>query len=149
MTYRQVVVGTDGSATAEDAVRTAASMAATFAARLTIVTAFERDPDAEVERQAAAPVELGWALTDRTQAEERAQRGRALAREAGADDVVVATDEGPPADVLLTVAADVGADLVVVGNRGMTGASRFVLGSVANTVSHHAPCDVLVVHTTG
>lgn len=148
MTYRQVVVGTDGSATAEDAVRTAAGMAAAFGARLTVVTAFAHDPDAEAELQASVPEDVRWALTDRTQAEEKAQHGRALAKEAGATDVVVATDEGPPADVLLAVATDVGADLLVVGSRGMTGASRFVLGSVANTVSHHAPCDVLVVHTT-
>ena len=149
MTYRQVVVGTDGSASAEDAVRTAAGMAAAFGARLTVVTAFEHHPDAEADLQARAPEEIRWALTDRTQAEEKAQHGRAVAREAGADDVVIATDEGPPADVLLAVAADSGADLLVVGSKGMTGASRFVLGSVANTVSHHAPCDVLVVHTTG
>ena len=148
MTYRQVVVGTDGSATAEGAVRTAAGMAAAFGARLTVVTAFAHDPDAEAELQAGVPEDVRWALTDRTQAEEKAQHGRTLAKEAGATDVVVATDEGPPADVLLAVATDVGADLLVVGSRGMTGASRFVLGSVANTVSHHAPCDVLVVHTT-
>jgi nucleotide-binding universal stress UspA family protein len=90
-----------------------------------------------------------WALTSRGEAEEQAAHGRTVAREAGAADVVVASDEGPPADVLLAVATDVNADLLVVGNRGMTGATRFLLGSVANTVSHHAPCDVLVVHTTG
>jgi nucleotide-binding universal stress UspA family protein len=87
-------------------------------------------------------------LTDRVQAEDLAKRGRETAKAAGLTDVVVATDEGPPGDVLLGIAEDHGADLVVVGSKGMTGASRFVLGSVANTVSHHAPCDVLVVHTT-
>ena len=148
MTYRQVVVGTDGSARAEEAVRTAAGMASAFDARLTIVTAFEHDPDAEADRQAGAPDEVRWALTDRTQAEEKAGHGRTIAKEAGATDVVISTDEGPPTDVLLAVAADVGADLLVVGSKGMAGASRFVLGSVANAVSHHAPCDVLVVHTT-
>lgn len=148
MSYRQVVVGTDGSATAEDAVRSAAGMAAAFGARLTVVTAFDRNPEAEAELQAGAPEDLRWALTSRAQAEDLAARGRDIARQAGAEDVVVASDEGPPADVLLAVATDAGADLLVVGSRGMTGASRFVLGSVANTVSHHAPCDVLVVHTT-
>jgi nucleotide-binding universal stress UspA family protein len=148
VTYRQVVVGTDGSPTAEDAVRTAAGMAACFGARLTIVTAFERHPHAEAELQAEVPEDLRWALTDRHQAEEKAGHGRVIARQAGAGDVVVATDEGPAADVLLEIATDVGADLIVVGSRGMTGATRFLVGSVANTVSHHAHCDVLVVHTT-
>jgi nucleotide-binding universal stress UspA family protein len=54
---------------------------------------------------------------------------------------------GDPADALLGVARDIDADLIVVGNKGMHGASR-ILGSVTNTVSHHAPCSVLIVSTT-
>ena len=54
---------------------------------------------------------------------------------------------GNPPDVLLAAAADFGADVIVVGSKGLTGASRFVLGSVASAVSHHAPCDVLIVQT--
>jgi nucleotide-binding universal stress UspA family protein len=54
---------------------------------------------------------------------------------------------GDPAEVILEVARDVDADLIVVGNKGMQGASR-VLGSVTNTISHHAPCSVLIVSTT-
>ncbi len=56
--------------------------------------------------------------------------------------------EGDPADALLDVAEEVGADLIVVGNKGMTGAKRFLLGSVPNKVSHHAPCGVYIVRTT-
>ena len=56
--------------------------------------------------------------------------------------------EGEPADALIDVAEEEDADLIVVGNRGMTGASRFVLGSVPNKVSHHAPCSVMIVRTT-
>jgi nucleotide-binding universal stress UspA family protein len=55
---------------------------------------------------------------------------------------------GDPADALLEVAEEEGADLIVVGNRGMTGAKRFLLGSVPNKISHHAPCSVLIVRTT-
>jgi nucleotide-binding universal stress UspA family protein len=55
---------------------------------------------------------------------------------------------GEPADALIGVAKEVGADLLVVGNRGMSGARRFVLGSVPNKVSHHSPCNLLVVDTT-
>jgi nucleotide-binding universal stress UspA family protein len=56
--------------------------------------------------------------------------------------------EGDPADAILDVAEERGSDLIVVGNKGMTGAKRFLLGSVPNKVSHHAPCSVLIVRTT-
>ena len=56
---------------------------------------------------------------------------------------------GEAADTIIAVADDEGADLIVVGNKGMTGASRFLLGSVPNKITHHAPCNVLVVRTTG
>lgn len=148
MAYRTIVVGTDGSATAERAVRTAAELAVAFGARLVVVTAFDRHPPDLMRQDQTAPEDLRFLLTDSHQADERARSGRALARETGATDVVVATDEGPPAEVVLSIAADHDADLVVVGSKGMTDASRFVLGSVPNHVSHHAPCDVLVVHTT-
>jgi nucleotide-binding universal stress UspA family protein len=54
---------------------------------------------------------------------------------------------GNPAEVLLSVAAEVKADLIVVGNRGMQGTQRFLLGSVPNRVAHHASCSVLIVQT--
>ena len=56
--------------------------------------------------------------------------------------------EGDPADAILDVAEETKADLIVVGNKGMTGAKRFLLGSVPNKVSHHAPCDLIIVRTT-
>ena len=56
--------------------------------------------------------------------------------------------EGDPADAILDVAEERDADLIVVGNKGMTGAKRFLLGSVPNKVSHHAPCSVLIIRTT-
>ncbi len=56
--------------------------------------------------------------------------------------------DGDPADAILKVAEDVEADLIVVGNKGMTGARRFLLGSVPNKVSHHAPCSVFIARTT-
>ena len=55
---------------------------------------------------------------------------------------------GDPADMISEVAEREGADLIVIGNKGMTGAKRFLLGSVPNQVSHHAPCNVLIVKTT-
>ena len=56
--------------------------------------------------------------------------------------------EGDPADAILDVAEERDADLIVVGNKGMTGAKRFLLGSVPNKVSHHAPCSVMIIRTT-
>ena len=71
----------------------------------------------------------------------------AVAREAGVT-VNVYPRQGDPADAILDVAEERGADLIVVGNKGMTGAKRFLLGSVPNKVSHHAPCSVLIIRTT-
>jgi len=146
MTYQSVVVGTDGSATAERAVRQASALAADHGARLVVVTAYEPQGDALVE-SSGAPRDLRWMLTDRVQAEELARHGKAIAVEAGVAKVSVQATSGSPADVLLEAAADFGADCIVVGSVGLTGAARFVMGSVASSVAHHAPCDVLVVHT--
>jgi nucleotide-binding universal stress UspA family protein len=56
--------------------------------------------------------------------------------------------QGDPADAILDVAEENNADLIVVGNKGMTGAKRFLLGSVPNKVSHHAPSSVMIIRTT-
>ena len=62
------------------------------------------------------------------------------------EDLAVITVEGPSADVLLEAAQDAGADLLVLGSRGVTRPQRALLGATANHVSHHAACDVLIVH---
>src|SRR5687767_11281201 len=74
-----------------------------------------------------------------------------LSKELAGDGVAVKTHgmAGDPADALIDIAENVKADLIVVGNRGMGGVKRFVLGSVPNKISHHAPCSVLIVHTSG
>jgi nucleotide-binding universal stress UspA family protein len=143
-------VGTDGSGTAELAVRQAARLAAASGARLVVVTAYTPQGDPLTDaRDGGVPDELRWMLTDRAQAEEVAAGGRGQAGEEGASDVVAQAVSGNPADVLLETATDFNADLIVVGSKGLTSATRFVLGSVASSVSHHAPCDVLIVHTGG
>lgn len=149
MAYRNVIVGTDGSATAGRAVRQAAELALEHDARLVIVTAYEPSGDELVE-SSGAPNELKWMLTDRVQAEELARSGKAVAAEVGVSSVSVQAIAGSPADVLLETAADFGADCIVVGSVGLTSAARFIpgMGSVASSVAHHAPCDVLIVHTT-
>ena len=67
---------------------------------------------------------------------------------AGVSQVETFARQGDAADAILDVAEEQRSDLIVVGNRGMTGAKRFLLGSVPNKVSHHAPCSVLIIRTT-
>jgi len=158
MTYGTIVVGTDGSITAAKAVREAGRLAGVHGARLLVTTAYAGHhadalaqlagtPAAAVSaRQAGVPTDLAWTLTDRAQAEATASAGRRTALEAGAGEVHVSSDEGSPAQVLLEAVRLFDADLIVVGSVGLRGARR-LLGSVAEAVLHHAPCDVLVVET--
>ena len=148
MGYRNVVVGTDGSESAEGAVRHAAALAKAFGARLTVVTAYQNHPDETARLQADAPDDIRWMLTDANSAEEKANQGKKLARELGLDNVRVRVGGGDPAEQLIETAEDTGADLIVVGSKGMTGAKRFLLGSVPNKISHHAPCGVLIIRTS-
>jgi nucleotide-binding universal stress UspA family protein len=147
MPYTNIVVGTDGSETAELAVRHASQLAKDHEARLVVVTAYEPHDDELARESEGVPEDIRWALTDRVQAEEKAVHGRAIAAELGLKGVVAQAIPGSPPDVLLEAASDFNADAIVVGSKGLTGAARFVLGSVASSVSHHAICDVLIVHT--
>lgn len=145
MGYRTIVVGTDGSATADHAVDSAIELALADACRLVIVTAFERvDHDAHDE----LPGDIRWIVNDANEAESHARACRERAHAAGVHDVVVQAVEGSPAERLLETVEDFGADLVVVGSVGLTNSARLLLGSVASTVLHHATSDVLVARTT-
>jgi nucleotide-binding universal stress UspA family protein len=146
MGYRNVIVGTDGSETAELAVRHAATLAKAFGARLTIVTAYAPTPAAPSDL-AEVPEDLKWRITDSAAADERAESAQAIAKEVGVKEVRRRTSSGDPATAIIEVAEDTGGDLIVVGSKGMSSPSRFVLGSVPNKVSHHTPCDVMIVHT--
>lgn len=149
MAYSSIVVGTDGSETAGKAVAEAATFAAADGARLVIVTAYTADgarfDDVSID---GVPEEIRYVLSDRVQAEELASSARDVAHDAGVKTVVVQAIEGAPADVLLEAATDFNADLIVVGSRGLSSHAHFILGSVAASVAHHAPCDVMVAHTT-
>jgi nucleotide-binding universal stress UspA family protein len=146
-----VVVGTDGSATAALAVRHAAELAVASGAELVVVSAYLRtarhDRDLAEQRE-AAPEDVRWAVTDVGEAEDHLRAARAAAVDAGVATVRTRAEEGDPADVLVSTAEELLADVIVVGSKGMTSAARFLLGSVPNKVSHHAPCDVLIVRTT-
>jgi nucleotide-binding universal stress UspA family protein len=149
MAYGSIVVGTDGSVTASRAVRAAAELAATDGARLVVVTAYSpTGTSAGGVSVDDVPSDIRHVLTDRVQAEELAEGGRQAAREVGATRITVQALAGDPGEVLLEAAKDFDADLIVVGSRGLTSHAHFILGSVAASVAHHAPCDVLVAHTT-
>ncbi|MGH9301424.1 MAG: universal stress protein [Acidimicrobiales bacterium] len=144
--YRLVVVGTDGSPSADQAVDHAARMVMAQGARLVVVTAYSED--AEIPPDAAdAPSDIQWSTTLAGQAEGLARRGADRAGQLGADVLSVRSQMGEPASVILDVAEELDADLIVVGSKGMTSPSRFLLGSVPNAISHHAACDVLIVRT--
>jgi nucleotide-binding universal stress UspA family protein len=90
---------------------------------------------------------MQWMINPREDVEATLAGAAEDARAAGIE-AATYPREGDPADAILDVAEELGADLIVVGNKGMTGAKRFLLGSVPNRVSHHAPCSVLIVRTT-
>jgi nucleotide-binding universal stress UspA family protein len=146
--FSSIVVGTDGSETARKAVRAAVDLAGTLGATLDVVSAYEPVPAQRLRQEARqAPADLQWTITPREDVEATLAEA---AEELEGTGVAVRTyaREGDPADAILDVAEERGADLIVVGNKGMTGAKRFLLGSVPNKVSHHAPCSVLIIRTT-
>jgi nucleotide-binding universal stress UspA family protein len=134
-----IVVGTDGSETAKRAVTEAARLARALGAEVHIVSA-------SGVLSAASPEFVMPVVDDEDALEATLAEAAAAVR---ADDLTVHThaSSGSPAEALLEVADAVGASTIVVGNRGMRGAKR-VLGSIPNTVSHRARCNVLIVSTT-
>ena len=146
--FSAIVVGTDGSATAAEAVRRAGVLAAAFHSDLHIVHAY-RTPAmvmaSAAEHGGAPGCVFEWEAAARDDARRLLDAVAGDLIGAGAS-VTTHAVSAHPAAALLAVAEAVGADLIVVGNRGMQGARR-VLGSIPNHVSHHARCDVLVVDT--
>jgi nucleotide-binding universal stress UspA family protein len=146
--FRSIVVGTDGSETARKAVREAVELAKAVGAALDIVSAYEPVSGQRLREEARqAPEDLQWSINPREDVEGTLQEAADEHQDAGVD-ITTFAREGDPADAILDVAEERGADLIVVGNKGMTGAKRFLLGSVPNKVSHHAPCSVLIIRTT-
>ena len=146
--FSRIVVGTDGSETAKQAVREATELAKQTGASLDIVSAYDPVPSSRLrEERLQAPSDIEHAVNP--QEDVNAILAEAE-REVSAAGVTVRTfaRQGEAADAILDVAEKEGADLIIVGNKGMTGAKRFLLGSVPNKVSHHAPSSVLIVRTT-
>ena len=147
--FASVLVGTDGSDTAHTAVRSAIELARQVGAPLHIVSAYEPAPDHRLRvANVRVPADLEWAVNLRADVLALLDEAEREARQAGVESVETFARQGDAADAILDVAEEQGADLIVVGNKGMTGAKRFLLGSVPNKVSHHAPCSVLIIRTT-
>ncbi|WP_028659257.1 universal stress protein [Nocardioides insulae] len=143
-----ILVGTDGSETATLAVAEAAELATKLSAKLIVVTAYPRLAASRLGQQAHnVPAPKHWRTDHRAEAEEILAAAIASLGRSGVTPETIA-QEGEPAEALIKVAEERRADIIVVGNKGMTGAKRFLLGSVPSRVAHHAPCSVLIVRTT-
>ena len=150
--YKNIVVGTDGSKTAEIAVRHATMLAKSSDATLHIVHAFQPVSVhvAALSASSGGPVidlePLNVAIND---------SARLVCAAAGTDAVAqgirveLHSVSDDPCGALISVAEKVEADLLVVGNRGMVGVKRFMLGNVPNKISHRSPCSLLIVNTVG
>jgi nucleotide-binding universal stress UspA family protein len=146
--FKSIVVGTDGSDTATQAVRQAVDLARSVGAKIELVSAYEPVSEQRLqEERRQAPEDLQWAINPREDVDATLEAAASVARDVGVE-VEMYARQGDPADAILDVAEEQQADLIVVGNKGMTGAKRFLLGSVPNKVSHHAPCSVLIIRTT-
>ena len=145
--FRSIVVGTDGSDTARGAVDAAIALARLTGATLELVSAYEPVPSERLRSEARqVPADLQWMVNPREQVDATLAEAAGAAAAAGVETRAYAR-EGDPADAILDVAEELRAELIVVGNKGMTGAKRFLLGSVPNKVSHHAPCSVMIIRT--
>ena len=144
--YRTIVVGTDCSPTADVAVMRAAELAVLTGARLLLVSAYQESASALAAMAGASPFAHGWPESAVQEQRSRVEATATRLRAAGLE-VDVRVEVGGAAETLVGAAEAVGADLLVVGDRGLKGI-RGLLGSVPSRVSHRARLDILVVHTT-
>jgi len=145
--FSNIVVGTDGSDTAALAVTLAADVAKQHGSVIHLVNAYQ------VSTGGVAVVHAGAAAVADPAVSGEVLRGVSeklltnVAQTISGITVKTRSVPGNPADVVIAIAGEVGADLIVVGSKGMRGVRR-VIGSVPNTVAHRAPCHVLIAKTT-
>jgi len=143
--YKSVLVATDGSETAAEAVRVATELAEILGATLHIANVYSLTNPRPVS---ASEMTMGYLETlEREQVAEA--KTESIASEARTKGVPARSHvvTGPVAERIVAIAEEEQVDLIVVGNKGMHGLKR-VLGSVPNAVAHTAPCAVLIVNTT-
>ncbi|HEY1567699.1 MAG TPA: universal stress protein [Solirubrobacteraceae bacterium] len=139
-----IVVGTDGSETAKQAVTEAVRLAKALSAPLHVVSAYQ-PMLAKVSGAPEGAAKVWQPLPD-DEVDRILNEAVAGVRIAGLEASAHAVRKDP-ADALIEVADEVGASMIVVGSKGMHGARRLALGNVPNKVSHHAHCNVLIVAT--
>jgi nucleotide-binding universal stress UspA family protein len=139
--FNSIVVGTDGSETAALALEEALALAKGIGGSLHVVSAYEPLEGVKVDEE-GSEVSVSPSFEVEGVLTEAAGKGNAEGVE-----VETYARTGDPADAILDVAEEQGADLIIVGNKGMRGAKRFLLGSVPDKISHHAPCSVMIVRT--
>ena len=146
--FDRIVVGTDGSETAGEAVRQASELAKISKSELNLVSAYEPVSQSQLREESAdVPGDVANVVNPREEVNVTLEKAKGTANKEKVE-VRLHPREGDPADAILDVAEEINADLIIVGNKGMTGAKRFLLGSVPNKVSHHAPCSVMIIQTT-
>ena len=150
-----VAIGVDGSETAAIALDMGVEVARRFDAKVVLLSAIRASKTTRSSSSIATaglataglaidPIELDWAYEKAARVRHVLESTEARLRRAGLDCMTM-FDEGDAGEVLVRLAEECNADLLVVGSKGM---QRRVLGSVPNTVTHKAPCSVLVVKTT-
>ena len=142
---KTIAVGTDGSDTATKAVDFALDMAERYGSDVVVASSYQPVSESQLRReQRDAPADIQWSINPSEEVEATLRAVEEKAKERG---IKITSDarQGDPADVLVEIAEEHGADVLVIGNRGM---QRRVLGSVPNSVSHKAPCSVMIVKTT-
>jgi nucleotide-binding universal stress UspA family protein len=140
--FNTIVVGTDGSNTADKAVARAAALARLTGATLHVVSAYTPAAARVVGEKSAGEYSVGPDFKV-----DAVLSGTLDRLQADGIEIRAHGPKGDPGDAIVEIAVREGADLIVLGSRGMQGARR-ILGSVPNKVSHNAPCDVLIVQTT-
>jgi nucleotide-binding universal stress UspA family protein len=159
MGYRTILVGTDGSASSLRAVDRAGALAGRDNAKLIVASAhlpvaekggWSRAPSPDRVTDAHAADELGaegYKMHGRAAVFAVLQEARDRAKAAGAHDIEERAVAGAPVEVLVNLAKEVSADLIVVGNLGLDTAAGRLLGSVPATVARRVKIDILIVHT--
>ena len=144
--YQTVVVGTDGSDSSLRAVERAAEIAARSGAKLVVATAYF--PHSEDQRAADVLKDEGYKMAGNAPIYAILREARDRAHSAGAQDVEEKAVVGAPVDALVDLAEEIGADLLVVGNVGLSTIAGRLLGSVPANVARRSKSDVLIVHTS-
>ncbi len=141
-----IVVGTDGSQTAAVALREAVELAKSLGAHLHVVSAYQPLSGVRVGGEGADAARAAAAAGPSVQVDAVLESAAGAAHAAGVQADCYAR-RGEPAEVILDVAEEQQAGLIVIGSKGMHSARRFLLGNVPDKVSHHAPCSVLIVRS--